>query len=426
MSSQTQIVKTFTMILMYIIIIITGIVPLRVKSFRENQKILSIASAFSGGLFLSVGLIHILPEAAEDFNNYLSSTNHFPFQMLITVASFSLLLLIDKVIGGQLHGVHHHEDNEDGDDKCDEVQEKKNDQIYENHNSCSIYEDSETSYVQYHDYNSIQNIVKYNQQQYTSTGNNNLQLQNEIKNGQSQNIFSINGIEENLDNSQIQIEKIIKKTIDHTQNRKHNLNQVKTIQSLNNQVSQFQQKRNSHPQDDLFQRDMQPDLEENIVKLEINEHQKKNFQYFAPFVLQAALGIHACLEGLAIGVEQNFSRCLTIALAVLAHKWAEGLVLGLALKKSNMKVKKAYLMIAVQAAMNPIGIAIGWILSDSGSLVSGILMSISAGTFIYISTQEVIAEEFSKIRYQVTKFLFYLLGVGFVSSLYYVQEATEE
>jgi zinc transporter 1/2/3 len=40
--------------------------------------------------------------------------------------------------------------------------------------------------------------------------------------------------------------------------------------------------------------------------------------------------------------------------------------------------------------MNPTGIAIGWALSDTGDLVTGIFYAISAGTFIYISTIEII------------------------------------
>lgn len=71
--------------------------------------------------------------------------------------------------------------------------------------------------------------------------------------------------------------------------------------------------------------------------------------------------------------------------------------------------------------MNPIGIGIGWALSDAGNLTSGILMSISAGTFVYIATNEVIAEEFSKSRYAGIKFLFYLIGIGFISSLWFLE-----
>lgn len=36
---------------------------------------------------------------------------------------------------------------------------------------------------------------------------------------------------------------------------------------------------------------------------------------------------------------------LTISEAVLAHKWAEGLVLGISLKRSNISIKRASFMI---------------------------------------------------------------------------------
>lgn len=71
--------------------------------------------------------------------------------------------------------------------------------------------------------------------------------------------------------------------------------------------------------------------------------------------------------------------------------------------------------------MNPIGIAIGWSVSASGPLVVGIFESISIGTFLYIATVEVIVEEFSISRYRYTKFLFYLIAVGFVCSFWYIE-----
>lgn len=40
-----------------------------------------------------------------------------------------------------------------------------------------------------------------------------------------------------------------------------------------------------------------------------------------------AIGIHAVFEGLSIGLETELARCVGIALAVLCHKWAEGLTL---------------------------------------------------------------------------------------------------
>ena len=47
----------------------------------------------------------------------------------------------------------------------------------------------------------------------------------------------------------------------------------------------------------------------------------------APFILQIAIGIHATFEGLAIGIETDISKVLGISLAIVFHKWAEGLTL---------------------------------------------------------------------------------------------------
>jgi len=55
---------------MFLIIVITGNIPIHVKSFKENPRLMSYSKAFSGGLFLCVGLLHLLPEANENFNEY--------------------------------------------------------------------------------------------------------------------------------------------------------------------------------------------------------------------------------------------------------------------------------------------------------------------------------------------------------------------
>lgn len=47
--------------------------------------------------------------------------------------------------------------------------------------------------------------------------------------------------------------------------------------------------------------------------------------------------------------------------------------------------------------------------------MSAIFMAISAGTFIYISTVEVIVEEFNFSRYKWKKFFFYVVGFVLVA-----------
>lgn len=45
--------------------LIFGILPLKIPTFRTNKKLLSLSNCFAGGLFIAIGLIHILPEAHE-------------------------------------------------------------------------------------------------------------------------------------------------------------------------------------------------------------------------------------------------------------------------------------------------------------------------------------------------------------------------
>lgn len=58
----------------------------------------------------------------------------------------------------------------------------------------------------------------------------------------------------------------------------------------------------------------------------------------------------------------------------------------------------------------PIGIIVGFCLSDSSEIVEAIFLSLSAGTFIYVAASEVIVEEFAVTKYKYSKFLMYLFG----------------
>ena len=68
--------------------------------------------AFSGGLFLAVGLVHLLPEAVANFEEtYDDDDEHFPYANVIAIASFALILFIEKVVTDHHHD-HGHDDHE--------------------------------------------------------------------------------------------------------------------------------------------------------------------------------------------------------------------------------------------------------------------------------------------------------------------------
>ena len=66
-------IKIPVMIVMFFEVVIFGSIPLRLAAFKENKLVLALSGAFSGGLFLSIGLIHLLPESNENFEEYFES-----------------------------------------------------------------------------------------------------------------------------------------------------------------------------------------------------------------------------------------------------------------------------------------------------------------------------------------------------------------
>lgn len=72
-------------------------------------------------------------------------------------------------------------------------------------------------------------------------------------------------------------------------------------------------------------------------------------------------------------------------MAIVVHKWAEGLTLGLLYKKEGFKRSTIIIMILFQGSINILGLFVGSILMGKGSFIMAFFMSMSAGTFLYIS-----------------------------------------
>jgi len=73
------------------------------------------------------------------------------------------------------------------------------------------------------------------------------------------------------------------------------------------------------------------------------------------------------------------------------------------------------------ALSTSIGVAIGLGLSEESVLVSSILLSISTGTFIYVSCTEIIQSEFERGYPEWVQFIFVTLGGAMIVSLWFVE-----
>lgn len=68
------------------------LIPLRSKSISENKLALSLANAFSGGVFLSLAFGHLLPECLHGFGDHNEAV---PF--LLVLGGYLLIFFVEKV-----------------------------------------------------------------------------------------------------------------------------------------------------------------------------------------------------------------------------------------------------------------------------------------------------------------------------------------
>lgn len=111
-----------------------------------------------------------------------------------------------------------------------------------------------------------------------------------------------------------------------------------------------------------------------------------------------------------------------IFMAVALHKWAEALAVGICFLKSDFGKKKSIIAGVIYSLDVPTGGIIGLLMHSQTGKVKGILLAISAGTFIYQGATEIIGEEFSVHKNRYLKFLFYLVGFSFMIFVFFIEK----
>lgn len=89
--------KSCAIVLFFCEALFAGYFPTFNRDCRENPKILSIANAFAGGVFMAIAFVHILPEAASGYAE-LKGPDAFPLPYVLIFVGYSIILLIDKVM----------------------------------------------------------------------------------------------------------------------------------------------------------------------------------------------------------------------------------------------------------------------------------------------------------------------------------------
>lgn len=131
--------KVAWILIILIITLVFGFAPKLFANFSaihsKKTKILGIANALSGGIFLGIAFFHLLPEAGEAYEAYFlenpSKYSDFPFSFFFAFISYSLILFIEKVafnshsLIDHEHEHHEHEGDHSLGDKDDEYEHMK-------------------------------------------------------------------------------------------------------------------------------------------------------------------------------------------------------------------------------------------------------------------------------------------------------------
>ncbi|KAL3069301.1 hypothetical protein niasHS_018026 [Heterodera schachtii] len=119
-------------------------------------------------------------------------------------------------------------------------------------------------------------------------------------------------------------------------------------------------------------------------------------------LLLVALNLHACFEGISLGTFTDVSVLTQIFVALLIHKSIVGFSLGIRLVQSHLSAPIVVLcctLFAVQVLIGGfISLALMDLLAGRGSAVymmAAIAQAIACGTFLYITTMEILPHEFS-------------------------------
>lgn len=81
-----------------------GMLALRLRHFERSEAFFSLGSALAAGIFIGAGLIHMLPDAVDDFSSIAPHLG-YPLAPLLCAIGLVLILLVEGVLapGGEEH-----------------------------------------------------------------------------------------------------------------------------------------------------------------------------------------------------------------------------------------------------------------------------------------------------------------------------------
>eukprot|EP01012_Entosiphon_sulcatum_P011982 TRINITY_DN17457_c0_g1_i1.p1 TRINITY_DN17457_c0_g1~~TRINITY_DN17457_c0_g1_i1.p1 ORF type:complete len:384 (+),score=54.14 TRINITY_DN17457_c0_g1_i1:27-1154(+) len=155
-----------------------------------------------------------------------------------------------------------------------------------------------------------------------------------------------------------------------------------------------------------------------IPEIELERGKQKHI--LEAYLFFVALSIHSIFDGLSVGAEQELSGFYALMIALVTHKLLDGFALGVPVFYARLPLFHTLFALIFCASMTPLGIGIGWAATATmngarATLARAIIVSISAGSFLFIAFIEMLPAAFEHERYILLKIISCFLGFGLMA-----------
>ena len=137
------------------------------------------------------------------------------------------------------------------------------------------------------------------------------------------------------------------------------------------------------------------------------------------FTALLGLSVHSVIAGMALGVGLLDAKDLSVSVALLAailvHKVPETLALMGLLAASGWDRRRILFSLFFFSGMGPLGILLGTFTEIQSPWFLSAAMAISAGTFLYIASSDLLPQLHKKMKQEWIHFFAFLLGLTLLS-----------
>eukprot|EP01012_Entosiphon_sulcatum_P004828 TRINITY_DN11_c0_g1_i1.p1 TRINITY_DN11_c0_g1~~TRINITY_DN11_c0_g1_i1.p1 ORF type:complete len:350 (-),score=48.48 TRINITY_DN11_c0_g1_i1:173-1222(-) len=153
---------------------------------------------------------------------------------------------------------------------------------------------------------------------------------------------------------------------------------------------------------------------------DIDQERGKEKHMMDAYLFFIALSIHSIFDGLSVGAEQELHGFYALLIALVCHKALDGFALGVPVFYARLPLFHTLFALIFCASMTPLGIGIGWAATSSMNgakaiLARGIIVSISAGSFLFIAFIEMLPTALEEPNHLFLKITACFLGFGLMA-----------